>query len=90
MAENTNLNLHVREGGRKITYPVNQAAMQEDHEQTMTSAKHPRDESQGASRAALERTRLNTPAQIHENMETIRRAKQGATTTPATRTPMSQ
>ena len=50
MAENTNLNLHVREGGRGITDPVNQAAMQEDHEQTMTGAKRPREESQSTSK----------------------------------------
>jgi hypothetical protein len=56
MAENTNLNLHVREGEREITDPVNQAAMQEDHEQTMTGAKRPREESQSASRAAPKQT----------------------------------
>jgi hypothetical protein len=50
MAKNTNLNLHVREGGREITDPVNQAAMQEDHEQTMTGVKRPREESQSTSK----------------------------------------
>ena len=87
MAENTNINLHVSEGGREITEPATQAAMQDEYEQTMTIAKHPLDASQGASGAAPKRTRLNTLAQIHENMETIRRAKQCATTTRATRTP---
>jgi hypothetical protein len=43
--------------------------------------------SQSVSGAAPTRTRLNTLAQIHENMEAITLAKQCATTTPATRTP---
>jgi len=87
MAESANTNLQVREGEHEVTDPANQAAVQDDQERTMPSAKHPRDESQGASGAASKRTRLNAPVQVHENMEIIRRAKQGATTTPATRTP---
>jgi hypothetical protein len=87
MAENANTNLQVREGEHEVTDPANQAAVQDDQERAMPSAKHPRDESHSASGAASKRTRLNTPVPVHENMEIIRRAKQGATTTPATRTP---
>jgi hypothetical protein len=43
--------------------------------------------SQSASGVAPTRKRLNTLAQIHENAEAIRCAKQGASTTQATRTP---
>lgn len=87
MAENANTNIQAREGEHEVTDPANQAAMQDDQERTMPSAKHPRDESQSASGAASKRTRLNTPVETNDNMAAIRRAKQGATTTPATRTP---
>jgi hypothetical protein len=87
MAGTINTDLPVRESGHESTKLGKQSTRRDELGQTTANPGHSREGSQDASGDEPERSRLNTLAQIRENIEAIDLAKQCATTTPATRTP---